>query len=682
MKTLISLIVSFVLLLSAMPYAAALENSESTVIELSSKKSSNGYTHSVKVDGKRVNEYDYVWHIDPASIHNEVKNSPAEYYTGAKPKEDTIYIAHDIYYYPMLEQSKFKQVNYDGETEWVYHYQSEEYKNFIFSTLPILKTGFPEQMMHSAEDAYQNAVLHITKPGNYTLKGEWHGQIKVDLGEEAFADESQKVTLILDGVNITCDVSSGIIFENVYECDNTWEERDKYSQKIDTSAAGANIVIKDNSENNVSGTNIFRILKTKYKDEASNDEYPAQKKRLKVDGALYSYQSLNISGEDKGTGILNITSGYEGLNSELHLTVNGGNVNIFSQDDGINVNEDGVSVLTVNDGRVHICAGLGAEGDGVDSNGFVVINGGTFISAANPASDSGLDSDCGSFVNGGTVVALGSTMDWAKSDDNQNSRQAILNLRFASSISQDNDIIITDTKDNVVFAYSPDKDEVTSDNLRSFSGAIVSCYALKLGESYSLYLGGEITGEEIGGIYDVSSITSFTNAEIQCYSENSLVGNRFERPENAQNIRPENKNGEMQNAGEQPPEPPQEGNAQFDNFKDKNENIDFPHSFSEQALFTCNGKTDFTLSETVNAFSNISTFKHTLEKSDNSEHYTCSVCGKTFADEDGKKQIKTLSDFKYSTISYVLTFLGGVLITSIVFFVILLLKNKKQVFVD
>ncbi len=677
MKTFISFVVSLVLLLSATPYTLAAENNNGSVIELSSEKTNEGYTHSAIVDGKSVTEYDYVWRIDPAATHNEVKNSPGEYYTGTKPKDDAIYIAHDIYYYPMLEQSKFKQVNYDGETEWAYHYQSEEYKNFIFSTLPSLKTGFPTQMMHSAEEAYQNAVLHITKPGSYALKGEWHGQIKIDLGEDAFTDKNQKVTLILDGVNITCDVSTGIVFENVYECDNAWEDRSDYSPEVDTSSAGANIIIKDDTENSVSGTNIFRILKTQYKDEDSTDEYPAQKKRLKVDGALYSYQSLNITGEKKETGILNISSGYEGLNSELHLTLNGGNVNIFSQDDGINVNEDGVSVLTVNDGKVHICAGLGAEGDGVDSNGFVVINGGTFISAANPASDSGLDSDCGSFVNGGTVVALGSTMDWAKSDDNHNSVQAILNLRFASSVSQEKDIIITDTKESVVFAYSPDKDEVTADNIRNFSGAIISCDALKSGESYKIYLGGEVIGEENGGIYDTSTVTAFNSAEIQCYSENTLGENRFERPENTQTT-PKNENGGMPNTEQQPPELPHGENTRFDTIKDKEEKFDNPQNLAAQNPYTCNGTTEFTLNQIVNDFSNISAYKHTLEKAENSEHYICSVCGKTFADAKGEKQVKTLADFKYSPLSYILSFFGGVVITCVVFTVILLLRKRVK----
>lgn len=212
-------------------------------------------------------------------------------------------------------------MSYDGETEWVYMYEAPGYEEFIFSTLPALRTGFPTQMTHSEEEAYSNAVLHITQPGTYRLTGTWHGQIWVDLGEEAFDDPACKVTLILNGVDITCTVAPGVVFGNVYECDNTWEDRTEFSHEVDTSDAGANVILADGTVNTVYGTNVFRILKTKYKDEDATDPYPAQKKAWKMDGAFYSYQTMNIAGEEAGTGVLEITSGNEGLNSELHLTI-------------------------------------------------------------------------------------------------------------------------------------------------------------------------------------------------------------------------------------------------------------------------------------------------------------------------------------------------------------------------
>lgn len=209
----------------------------------------------------------------------------------------------------------------------------------------------------------------------------------------------------------------------------------------------------------------------------------------------------------------------------MTLILNGGNINIFSQNDGINVNENGVSVLTVNGGSLHILAGLGSEGDGIDSNGYVVINGGTVVSLASPMADSGLDSDCGTYVNGGTVVALGASMDWAESDGSENAGQAAVNLSFSQRQSTDEAIVITDTDGKVVFAYDPDKDEVAESNARWYSGAILSAPGLSVGGEYYIYVGGDVEGEEVAGVYDPDSVTGFTtDAKQQCWTGTGTLG--------------------------------------------------------------------------------------------------------------------------------------------------------------
>lgn len=525
LKILSPLLAALCMVISMAPVSlAASSDSDAHVIVLNSTQKADGsYTHSAAYDGQTVTEYDYTWHADPSEDHGEVKNAPAEYYTGTEPGDEAVYIAHDIYYYPELDADSFVKVNYDGDQEWAYYYTAEGYEDYIFATLPVSGSGVPTDMMHSEEEAYENAVLHITQAGTYILEGEWHGQIWIDLGDtdDTFADESAKVTIILNGVDVTCTVAPALVFYSVYECDNTWEEQTSWQATVDTSNAGANVIIADGTVNNFTGSNIYRMLKATYKSGGSSfaQSVKLQKKMRKLDGAFYSYVSMNIGGEAKGTGVLNITSGFEGLDTELHLTLNGGNVNIYSQDDGINVNEDGVSVVTINGGSLHILAGLGSEGDGIDSNGFLVINGGTVVSMANPNSDSGLDSDFGSYVNGGTVAALGSTMDWAEADDSNDSGQVTMNLRFSSAQSADEAIIITDTEGNVVFAYDPDKDEVAGSNARWYQGAVISCAELEVGERYFVYVGGDVYGTETAGVYDVSTVTGFTEDAVQqCYT--------------------------------------------------------------------------------------------------------------------------------------------------------------------
>ncbi len=647
------------------------------VIELKTEKTNEGYTHSALLDGQAVESYDYTWHIDPA------KKEP-EYYTGTKPTEDAgVYIAHDIFYYPLLEESKFKKVSYDGEMEWVYFYEAKGLEKYIFSTLPAMKSGFPSQMMHSAEEAYENAVLHINEPGTYELKGTWHGQIRIDLAEESFADPTQKVTLILNGAEIECTVASGIVFAETYECDNQWEEAESHSATVETSAAGANILIADGSANSVSGTNIFRLLKAKYKDDESTDAYPAQKKLLKVDGALYSYRSLNIGGGEKGNGILNITSGFEGMGSELHLTVNGGNVNVYSQDDGINVNEDGVSVLTVNGGNLHIAAGLGDEGDGIDSNGYLVINGGSVIASANPAADSGMDSDCGSYVNGGTVVALGSAMDWAKAADAK-ATQAIMNIRFGESQNADEAIVITDSKDQVVFAYDPEKDEVMGEIQRTYSGAILSAKALQVGKTYRLYVGGDVAGEEKAGIYDPETVTKFSDATRQCYSGTAVGGHEGmdegpRKPQNEGMAFPHR----QENTGIALPggQAPQEGEGKTPpTWNDGEQPSQPPADFGQGQVMagaTCTFTDEFALSEAVNAFGSVTDYRHDLQKQE--KGYFCSACGNTFADAQGQKLLSDGSNSGWiSVLIYAVVFLAGAATATAVFAILLLLKKRKN----
>ena len=189
---------------------------------------------------------------------------------------------------------------------------------------------------HSAEEAAAHTVVHITKPGTYTVSGKLSlGQIAVDLGEDAENDPNAVVTLILDGLDITCRVAPAIIFYNVYECGDT----ENPTADVDTSDAGANVILAPGSNNRVVGSHVAKIYK------------PGTEKKLhKYDAAFYSKMSMNVGGE----GILRLEADNEGLDSELHLTINGGEIFIESGNDGINTNEDGVSVTTVNGGFLRI----------------------------------------------------------------------------------------------------------------------------------------------------------------------------------------------------------------------------------------------------------------------------------------------------------------------------------------
>ena len=318
---------------------------------------------------------------------------------------------------------------------------------------------------HSVEEAAAHIVVNITKPGAYRVTGKLSaGQLRVDLGNDAYDDATAVVELILADTDITCTVAPAILFRNVYECDGNWSADDARAE-VDTSSAGANLILE--GSNTVNGSHVAKIFKDK----------DGEKKLWKQDGAIYSYMSMNVY----GPGSLELTADNEGLDTELHLTINGGNVHIYSDNDGINTNEDGVSVTTINGGKLTIFAGLGKEGDGIDSNGYLVINGGSVFSSAHPASDAGLDSDLGSYINGGTVIAMGSTMDWAESD----SKQVTMNLQFAGQQKAGSKIVITKEDGTEIFSFESD-----TEHSRNFSGLILSHPCFVQGETYHVYVDG------------------------------------------------------------------------------------------------------------------------------------------------------------------------------------------------
>ena len=318
---------------------------------------------------------------------------------------------------------------------------------------------------HEASEAEAHTVVTITKPGTYRVSGTLSaGQLAIDLGEDAAEDPSAVVKLILDGVDITSTVAPAVIFYNVYEPYSSTEDTKGVT---DLSSAGAQVVIADGSDNHVSGSHVARI----YKEGTT-------KKLHKYDAAFYSNMSMNIGGESAGTGKLSIIADNEGLDSELHLTLNGGSIYIESQDDGINTNEDGISVTTINGGYLHVNAGLGAEGDGIDSNGYLTINGGSIVTMSNERSpDGGIDADKDILLNGGTVVALGTRNDAASGD----SKQPFMELMFASTQAAGSVIEITDASGNKLLNHTAEK---------AFQSVTFTSADLALNQEYQVYVDG------------------------------------------------------------------------------------------------------------------------------------------------------------------------------------------------
>ena len=441
---------------------------------------------------------------------------------------------------------------------------------------------------HSEEEAAEHTVVTITKAGTYRVSGTLSkGQIAIDLGEDSRDDESAVVNLILDNADITCTVASGIVVYNAYECGS--DDTETATKDVDTTNAGVHIILADDSENTVNGSLVAKI----YKEGTTQEDVDAgnAKKQWKFDAAIDSLVSIAFDAEEEGTGTLAVNSDNEGIETFLHLTINGGTITINSNDDAINANEDGVSVITINGGVLTCNAGGGKEGDGIDSNGWIVINDGVVVSAANATSqDSGVDSDNGIYINGGTVLASGNMYDEVSED----SEQAFVALSFADSVEAGQMFALKNADGEIVNVFSAAND---------FQTLVYSSSELTDGD-YTLYEISSAEGVAVSGLY--TEVTSVSD-EVQLNGSKGAGGfggmgggmgkPNGERPEMPDGEAPSKSDGEAPSGqeGEAPSKP--EGEAPSGQNGERPER---PEDSSEEASSV------FTISGISNNFSHIS----------------------------------------------------------------------------
>jgi hypothetical protein len=421
------------------------------------------------------------------------------------------------------------------------------------------------------------------------------GQIAIDLGEDSREDESAVVKLILDQADITCTVAPAIVVYNAYECGS--DDTENASKDVDTSGAGVQIVIADDSENVVNGSYVAKI----YKEGTTQEEVDAgeAKKAWKFDAAIDSLISMEIGGEESGNGKLTVTSDNEGIETSLHLTINGGQITVNSADDAVNTNEDGVSVLTVNGGSLVCNAGAGQEGDGLDSNGWIVINGGCVIASANATSqDSGVDSDLGVYINGGTVLASGNMYDEIAED----SAQTFAVFSFSEKVEPGEILLLKNSEGEPVTAFTAPND---------FQILVYSSGLLEDG-NYTLYEVSDVTGEQNEGLY--TNITDVQDEVQLQYSSNSMMGfggmggepmqPNGEQPDGAeQGEQPQMPDGAEQ--GEQPQMPDGAEQGEQPEMPDGAEQGEQPQMPAENAESMTEASSIFTISGIQNIFAQI-----------------------------------------------------------------------------
>lgn len=194
------------------------------------------------------------------------------------------------------------------------------------------------------------------------------------------------------------------------------------------------------------------------------------------DDGLHADGALNIVG-----GTVNITRSSEGLEAEV-ITVAGGEIALVASDDGLNARSSTgeKETFAAQEGvLIHISGGalaVNAYGDGIDSNGDILVSGGTVVVSGPENNMNGaLDCNGTATVTGGTVVAAGAS--GMAENFSESSTQAAFLVALQGEAGE---IAVTDAGGGVILSAVVEK---------SFGTVVVSCPGLVVGETYTVSCG-------------------------------------------------------------------------------------------------------------------------------------------------------------------------------------------------
>ncbi len=215
------------------------------------------------------------------------------------------------------------------------------------------------------------------------------------------------------------------------------------------------------------------------------------------DDGLHADNSITINGGD-----ITIEESYEAIEASV-ITLNDGYLDLTSFDDGINGSsgsgsqsmsaESGVSV-TINGGTLV----MDASGDGLDSNGSLIMNDGTVIVFGPTNNGNGAIDYNGQFtLNGGTLLAVGSSgMAEQASSSTQNS--VLINF---SGVSAGETVSIIDESGNII---------VSVQALKAFNSIVYSGTNLVNGD-YILVSGGSTDATYENNISTSGTLSDYTS---------------------------------------------------------------------------------------------------------------------------------------------------------------------------
>lgn len=220
------------------------------------------------------------------------------------------------------------------------------------------------------------------------------------------------------------------------------------------------------------------------------------------DDGIHADTNIAING-----GNIDIVESYEGIES-AYIEINGGEISVVSSDDGINVaggndsssmnerpgknnfNDVGSSnrKLVINNGNISV----NANGDGLDANGSIYINGGNITVAGPTNSGNGaLDYDGECVITGGNLIVYGAYGMW----QNPSNTSTQYSLTFQISGKAGDIVALKNSSGTEIAAFEAEK---------TYGAITISNANISKGDTYILY----VNGTSVGSLKASSIITS------------------------------------------------------------------------------------------------------------------------------------------------------------------------------
>ncbi len=230
------------------------------------------------------------------------------------------------------------------------------------------------------------------------------------------------------------------------------------------------------------------------------------------DDAIHSDDYLYIS-----DGVINIYDCFEGIEGK-YIYISGGTMDITAEDDGINGSDPEIGIEdaarpgevadpTTSTALVEISGGViivESEDDSIDSNGILNISGGNIVvNGPTSGAQSSFDYDIEFNLTGGTLIAVSGYGQETKTPT-ADSTQVSLMYNLGSTQYAGTLISLLDEDGNVIVSFASEK---------YFQAVFISTPDLDNSTTYTLCVGGTITGDLTNGYYSDGTLEDYTVVE-------------------------------------------------------------------------------------------------------------------------------------------------------------------------